>query len=70
MKRVRGDLPDRGPYRYGTTLHVNRQRDLAGVSSGHSRREETSLVKTGKAGKDLPRRRAKHREGKKHHELS
>ena len=63
------------PARRGVALttapcHGNMQGDRAGVSRGHSRREETSPAKWTKAGKDLPRRRAKHREGKNIYELS
>jgi hypothetical protein len=46
-----------------TVLYGNMQGDRTGVSRGRNRRMETSPVKKSKAGKDLPRRRAEHREG-------
>jgi len=61
----------RGVVLYDSALYGNMQGDRAGVSRGHSRCEETSPVKEAtKAGKDLPRRRAEHREGKNLYELS
>ena len=64
------------PVRFATpkwsgARHGNMTRDRAGVSRGHNRCEETSPVKeTTKAGKDLPHRRAEHREGKNIYELT
>jgi len=78
MLRLRGEssrsYPGR-PVRLGvgvfdSALYGDIQGDRTGVSRGHSRREETSPAKwKNKAGKDLPRRRAEHREGKNLYEL-
>jgi hypothetical protein len=55
---------------YDSAQYGNMPGDRTGVSRGHSRREETSPVKRRKAGKDLPRRRTEHREGKNIYEFS